>query len=92
MSNSYYMALVQIHYIHKRNKWNARKKKIIKCEGVEPFKGIKIIKLSKIKIKWKMVFLCFLDLKEKKEKLIKIKILVLMSFKFIMKILTFNLI
>ena len=38
------------------------------------------------------IFGFFLDLKEKKEKLIKIKILVLMSFKFIMKILTFNLI
>ena len=60
------MALGHIqNYLHDY-KINARNK-IIKATGVGPFKGIKIIKLSKIKIKWKMVFLCFLDLKEKRK-------------------------
>ena len=39
----YYKALGQIHYIHKINKNKCAKRNYIrKCEGVGPFKGIKL--------------------------------------------------
>ena len=60
VSNYYYKALGEIHYIHKRNKINARKEIIIECEGVGPFKEInEIIKLIKLNKRNNLFFWCF---------------------------------